>query len=415
MALVHTAKIHNQEVRIYSVHNRGRPYFKLSYFWAGEWRGKLLSGSKLDDEKRARALAREIATAMAEGRADRIEDFSRGIRTLRAAEDSLALAGTPVDAAAREYALAHRMLEGTGATILDAAEFYAKRHVKSGKSILVRDAVEQFIEGQKADGASEKYLQDIRARLRRFARENSGPIAEITTGQIKLWLRGLKVSKRTRNNFLALIKTFFHWAQGEDYLARNLPTAPDDIARLPAPSEIHVHDADTVAKLFAGAIEHEPLILPYLAIGYFAAIRPREMQRMTAANIRFHHGDIEIKDWQAKRTRRALHRRLVPMQPNLIAWLTVFPAQDRIATSRSRHRVARLAKRLGVSWHHDVMRHTGISNLVALTGNVDQVALWAGNSRQIIYQSYLSQVTKTEAKLFFSIEPPKLDKVLRIA
>lgn len=413
MALLDIIKIGSQTVRIYTVHNRGNPFFKLSYNWAGEWRAKMLRNAGPVDEKRAKGIAREIAVAMSQGRADQISDIGQGLKTLRAAEDSLAKSGVPVDVACREYAYAMEIVNGAG-TLLEAAEFYARNKGSIAKEIATRDVVEEFVAAQKADGASEKYQQDIRARLRRFARENGGFLSEIKSSDIKIWLRGLKVGARTRNNFLTLLKTLFNWAKSENYLPRNVPTEVDQVSKLAAPTEIRIHDADTVAAMLAGAIEHEPKAIPYLVCGYFAGIRPREMQRMDVRAIRFEHNDIEVRDWQAKGTRRKGHRRLIPMQPNLVAWLSEFPVVGSIATSWTRNRVSSLAKKLGVEWHHDVMRHSAISNMVALTQNVDQVALWAGNSRQVIYGSYLNQVTPREAKLFFSIEPPRISNLVRL-
>jgi hypothetical protein len=60
------------------------------------------------------------------------------------------------------------------------------------------------------------------------------------------------------------------------------------------------------------------------------------------------------------------------------------------------------------------MRHTAISNLVALTSNVEQVALWCGNSRAEIYSSYLNQVTPKEAKLYFEVSPEIAKKIVRL-
>jgi hypothetical protein len=60
------------------------------------------------------------------------------------------------------------------------------------------------------------------------------------------------------------------------------------------------------------------------------------------------------------------------------------------------------------------MRHTAISNLVALTSNVEQVTLWCGNSRAEIYSSYLNPVTPKEAKLYLEISPAISEKIVRL-
>ena len=96
----------------------------------------------------------------------------------------------PVDIACREYAMAHEVLNGK-AGVVEAAEFFIRSKNEVKERVLLRDAVEQFILAQKADGASEKYLQDIRSRMRRFANENEGYLHEINADQIQKWLRGL--------------------------------------------------------------------------------------------------------------------------------------------------------------------------------------------------------------------------------
>ena len=416
MALVDTISSGGRKVKIYSVTNRGNDFLKLSYHWAGQWKQRLLRRQGPQDDQRARAAARYLARAMAAGLEGQVQDFTKGIRIFRAAEEALYATGMPVDIACREYAMAHEVLNGK-AGIVEAAEFFIRSKSEVKERVLLRDAVEQFIEAQKADGASEKYLQDIRSRMRRFANENEGYLHEINADQIQKWLRGLGVAPRTRNNFLSLIKTFSHWAKDAKLLPKTAPTEADELALLPAPCEVRIHDPETVAAMLFGAAEHEPSVVPYLALGYFAGVRPKEMERMTGSSIRFDHNDVEVRAWQAKQTRRKSHRRLTPMQPNLIAWLSQFPVgpHQRIANAGTRNLVVALRRKLKIDWSHDVMRHSAISNLVALTGNVDQVALWCGNSRQVIYSSYLNQVTKREAETFFSVAPEVSGKIVKMA
>ena len=76
-------------------------------------------------------------------------------------------------------------------------------------------------------------------------------------------------------------------------------------------------------------------MIPYLAIGLFAGIRPLEIQRLTRADISDRY--IEIKAAKAK-TRK---RRLVSLSDNLKAWLAL---GGDLPLMNKRKRLARLLK-----------------------------------------------------------------------
>ena len=128
---------------------------------------------------------------------------------------------------------------------------------------------------------------------------------------------------------------------------------------------------------------------------------------MSDANIRFQHNDIEVLPEQAKGQRhRPGRRRLIPIQPNVRAWLEAYPPGDgKLCMLKTPKFVRELARKAKVPWHHDIMRHSAISYAVAATGNIDLVALWSGNSRDVIYESYLNQVTPAEALAYAAIMP----------
>jgi hypothetical protein len=56
-------------------------------------------------------------------------------------------------------------------------------------------------------------------------------------------------------------------------------------------------------------------------------------------------------------------------------------------------------------WKHNGLRHSFISYRVALVKNVNQVALEAGNSPQVIFSNYRELVTPQDAKAWFAITP----------
>jgi integrase len=106
--------------------------------------------------------------------------------------------------------------------------------------------------------------------------------------------------------------------------------------------------------------------------------------------------------------------RSVPIQPNLAAFLVrpgprsgkVFPVnvQSAIQTWWKQNRGGRL------HWPHDIGRHSYISYQLARTGNIAQVAEWAGNSPIIIRKHDRRPLLKEEGEAWFKILPPGMDE-----
>lgn len=419
MPLLEEISVGNSVVKIYDYTNRGKPVLALVYHWAGERKQRMMRNEGPKDVKEARRRAKELAGAMHNGRSDVLMFTSDEHRTMKAARDALAtISDISVDAACREYAQAKEIIGDTG-TLLDAATYYRKSRPSSVKSLRVSLAVEEYIAALVHDKLSIRYIQDARHRLRRFAGDFEVPLAEVTTADLNRWLRGLGVSPRSRNNYRTALVTFSHWAQEQGYLRRDVKTEFDALKIVKAPTTIHIWTPDHAATLLESA---EKLAnsakkdeqrkglscLHYLVLGSFPGVRPQEIMRLEGSNIRFQHNDIEILPAQAKGQRhRPGRRRLVPIQPNVRAWLETYPPPEtgRLVMFKTPQFVRALAKKAKVEWHHDIMRHSAISYAVAATGNVDLVALWSGNSRDVIYESYLNQVTPAEAMAYGSIMP----------
>lgn len=74
-----------------------------------------------------------------------------------------------------------------------------------------------------------------------------------------------------------------------------------------------------------------------------------------------------------------------------------------IAPCDADEKLAAFAKAKGFGWPRDVMRHSFISYAVALTQQIGQVALWAGNSESIVKRHCLERVTEEEGRAYFAI------------
>ena len=59
----------------------------------------------------------------------------------------------------------------------------------------------------------------------------------------------------------------------------------------------------------------------------------------------------------------------------------------------------------GVKWRHNALSHSFISYRVAKIKNVNEVAMEAGNSPDMIFKHYRELVTETEADAWFGVTP----------
>ena len=73
----------------------------------------------------------------------------------------------------------------------------------------------------------------------------------------------------------------------------------------------------TVEQAYALLENATPEILPYIAIGLFAGLRRREIERLDWSEVDFDEGHIKVSAKKSK----TLQKRFVTMQPNLREWL----------------------------------------------------------------------------------------------
>ncbi len=86
-------------------------------------------------------------------------------------------------------------------------------------------AIQMFIVTKKVEGCTENTIHYYMGTLRRFFNEINQRLEEITPDQIRYYLaiRSArdKLSKTSQDNELRVLKSFFRWCSGEEYIERN--------------------------------------------------------------------------------------------------------------------------------------------------------------------------------------------------
>ena len=294
------------------------------------------------------------------------------------------------------------LLEPHGKTIADAVDFYLNHLKAIKKSALPSQVMEELIENRKSSGASRRYCNDLRLRLRRFCDGfKDQVVAEISTAQVDAWLSGLQLAPVTRNTFQRDLRTMFSFGMLRGYCTVN-PAANARKAKAIG-GEIGILTVDEMKRLLEAAA---PEILPYLAIGAFAGIRSAELARLTWGEVDLDSKLIEITASKSKTARR----RFVKIHPNLHKWLTPYRgATGRIAPVNLRklelaaRKDAKLAR-----WPSNALRHSFASYHLAAFQNAAELALEMGHTnQQMIFDHYRQLVKPAEAAKYWRIAPVK--------
>jgi len=400
-----TVKSGSASVKIYSGESRGNPIYTVAYYHGGKRVRRVFA-----DLNEAREEARAKAVMLQKGELQALALTDKDKAAYVAALESLGPTGKRLEIATAEYADALRTLNGNG-SLGDAVHFYVRHHPREVSQKLVADLIREMIAAKRADGASTLYLQSLRWRLGPFAERFGGFIANITACEIDDWLRGLAVGARTRNNFRNAIVTLFRFAKSRGCLPKDRLTEADGLARAKEVRKaVGIFTPVQMARLLAAA---DFDLVPFLAIGAFAGLRHFEMLRLTWADIHFEEGHILVAAEKAK----TAQRRIVPILPNLAAWLAPHRGHSgRICPhERMTAPMGALAKDTGIVWPNNDLRHSFGSYRLAQIKNAAQVSLEMGNSPQMVFAHYREVVTEKQAGRWFGIVPGCVGNIVPIA
>jgi integrase len=386
-------------VTIYRTPSKGYVSFTVAHYDA---KGRFCRRT-FSDYQQAYDAAEKTAEDFAGGSSTEHVLSGQELLIYRRATDALKDVGVPLDVAAIQFA--RSMADGISSITNGTAASSESAALPPVQAVLVAQVVDELLASKKAKGRSHLYLTDLRVRLTRFAKADNRPLSEITSDDIDKFLESLGISARSQNNFRATIGTLFHFGQAKGYVARDHPGVSHVDKASHTAQEVQVFTADELKRLLR-AVRNG--LVPAIVIGAFAGVRSEELKRLTWEDIQLKEGHIEIKSAKSK----TKVRRLIPIQNNLKAWLRPYvqEAGPVVPFSNLALQFAKLARRAGVKWKKNGLRHSFISYRTASTNNIPMVSLEAGNSPAVIARSYLKCVSPADARKWFRILPERLER-----
>ena len=296
-------------------------------------------------------------------------------------------------------------------TISDAATFLINHLDKTLRhGVTVSNLAAELLEAKRKDGMSKVYLKSLRFRLKAFCNEfGDRPIAGITVEELDNWLRALPGSPKSRANYRINVSVLFGFAEQRGIVDQNpvLRTAkPKMVDKAP-----EIFTVDELRALLEAARKVEPSVLPMLAIGAFAGLREAEIQRLDWNEVDLARLHIEVTAAKAKSARR----RIVPIQPNLAAWLRPYSGLKGLVAPKAQRKKLRHARQEAglVRWPSNGLRHSFASYRLAATNNAALTAAELGHTNaQLLYSAYRELVRPEDAQRYWLIRPPTEEGVV---
>lgn len=300
-----------------------------------------------------------------------------------------------------------------GFTLTAAVEEKVVRVQTTRRSILVPALVEEFIAYKKGRDLSPEYLKDMTIVLNRFAHAHPEVLAsDLTTVGIKTFLDelpGLK-SPVSWNNNRRLISVLLNFALRHDpqYVPANVCLRLEEKPK--ANKEVEIYTADQARRMLGQAVESARRLVPVLAIALFAGVRPDESRRLTWQRVLWPEkdqaGHLELKAVETKDGKR----RLVEIQPNLLAWLEPFRGSTGNIWPLGRHAyyemMPQMRKDAGVTGVDDGFRHSFASHHLAKFSDLGRTTSDLGHrTTAMLFEHYRSAVTRAEGVAYFDILP----------
>jgi integrase len=301
-----------------------------------------------------------------------------------------------------------------GKSIRDAVNFYANHLAKNSSSVSVSEMCrivrEEFLLRLGNHGATLRHKQTMDEALKKFeAKFGSVQLKTLSGNDVKTWLGSLPLAVKTRKKLLGYIRNAFGVALEKGLLnehpmerVKNFPRNKKSEA---PPFPLTVEEA----QLLLNAAE--PSVLPFIAIGMFAGLRSAERNELNWKDV--HLGVAEPYIDLSAKIAKTGRRRIVPIQPSLMAFLAPFAkSEGRIIPLTCNGLIAyqnaweRSVKAAGLwPWSENRLRDSFVSYRYEHTGSAEITAKEAGHSVQVMFDKYQKIVTKDAAERFWAIRP----------
>lgn len=297
---------------------------------------------------------------------------------------------------------------GHASLLTDVARKYAEGRGKTGKPIKLAALQKNYLDALAKRERSTRYQDAQASHTGQFVKHvGDGRFSDqITRELIQEFIDSKgRCDPRTKLNLLNAVDAMMRFGKSTRCVPVEWEEAKNVILPAVKAKKIRTYTAEELKKLLAAAPEK---FQPVLALAAFAGIRSSEIELLDWKHVRLDeenrsdfriHLDVDVTDLPSKR--------IIEVNDTLLNWIAgPSKVKGRIwtGTHDDFYRMQQtVAKKAGITWQNNALRHTFISAQVAKTQNVPQVAYESGNSVAVIKRNYLELMPKSQAEAWFSV------------
>lgn len=334
---------------------------------------------------------------------------------------------------AAEAEACFQRIAGRPFTLTQAIDYTLLNFSPAQKTITVGAALDIFIKSKKDGNRRDNTIRSLENRLKAFKKDfNNRLISDIQSDALRPLIFRKESSAVNQDNDYRALTNFFNWAMKQKYCDKS-PMVNIDKIRLDRNEPQILSLNEVRALIYATQTYKSGILMPYVTLALFCAIRPTEISRLTWDDIDLEDKAVTINAKIAKMR----GRRIVAISDNAVEFLLTHHSEKTplVGTNwRKDFDAVKLAAGFGSQdkehndhilanchckecyplkpWTPDVLRHTGISHHLALHEHEGKTAAWAGNSPDVIQRHYKGLVKQKESADFWEIRPQKPAKIL---
>lgn len=282
------------------------------------------------------------------------------------------------------------------------------------KSIPVAQAWQLFqanLDDKVATGQARPDSRDGYKRIERFVTQfASEELCDLSTDRIEKWLEAIRqqngrpYSIVSKNNVRTHLCGFFTFCLKRRWIQVHPIIDKIEVFESKEEKRPEILVAEQAARLLQVA---DSEILPCIAIGLFAGIRPAEVRRLNWEDILWHKNEIDV---QAINSKTGSYR-FVPMPANLVEWLAPYRTATGKIWTKSKSNLEKRITAAGVaagiaSWPTDGLRHSYGSHHYAAHKNAPLTAACMGHETTgMLFDRYNNRRSQDEGLAYFQIRP----------
>ena len=284
---------------------------------------------------------------------------------------------------------------------------------KDLRAISVARLVDEFLASkQRGRGKSERYLKDLRLKLKRFV-DAFGPrrrASLLTTADIESWLLSSAPSPVTQAGYFRVVRGLYSFAVKQGYMLES-PALKVDRSLFEGGEDDEEKPILTLAQCRRLLELGDEVTMPSIVLGLFCGLRTVEIERMDWSHVLMDRRKVYLPGTVVKKSTK---RRYVELPDNAVEWFgpyvrvsgSIRPEDGQAGHADFQRRWVALAREIGLEQWDNHLRHSFASFHYGFFQDIGKTAAALGHTTSATaWKHYRELVSPEDAATFWKLAP----------